>query len=207
MSEGSQPRTPNRWGEGARLRQDILSAATRVLADSDREEALSLRAVASEANISAPSIYLHYKDKNELVHATVRSAFDDLVDEMRRVLAGAPAGEPVAALRAMAREYCRFALDNPRRYRLMFGTEWTESPRAVAAEHPVGAVLQVWTEAVEDCLRSGAASGPVPAARKAFLLWAGVHGTVSMWASVPATPGLDNVDEVTDDLIDTALTG
>src|SRR5690242_10519897 len=60
-------RAPNVRGEGERLRQEILGAATRILEETGREDALSLRGVAREVGIAAPSVYRHFKSKADLV--------------------------------------------------------------------------------------------------------------------------------------------
>jgi AcrR family transcriptional regulator len=146
-------RTPNRRGEGARLRDDILVAAGRLLAEAGREESLSLRAVARAVGIAPPSIYLHFKDRSELVDTVMRAAYGELAAEMRRVRSRERIDDPVGALRAVAYGYCRFVLENPKRYRLMFGVEQIEMPRERLAGHPVHEVLDVWTQAVDGCPR------------------------------------------------------
>ncbi|MET7479095.1 TetR/AcrR family transcriptional regulator [Streptomyces sp. NPDC005648] len=214
MSGRSEPRTPNRWGEGARLRGDILAAAARLLAESGREDALSLRAVAREAGIAAPSIYLHFKDRSELVAAVMRGAYGAHAAELRRTRLLEPAGDPVDALRAMAHGYCRFALENPARYRLMFGVEQIETPAAPGPTghrlpgHPVHEVLDEWTLAVDACRKAGPeGNGRLSAERAASLLWAGLHGIVGLWSAMPLAPDLESMCGLADDLVDSLLTG
>nr|WP_062986055.1 TetR/AcrR family transcriptional regulator [Nocardia anaemiae] len=125
MTREAKRRTPSRWGEGAVLREEILSAAARLLAESGREGDLSLRAVAREVGISAPSIYHHFKDRTELVAEVTRRAYARLIEELQQV--SAAEDDPRRALQAMAQVYCQFAIDNPRHYRLMFGIERVEN--------------------------------------------------------------------------------
>lgn len=207
VAEDSKTRTPNRWGEGARLREEILVAAGRLLAESGREESLSLRAVAREVGIAAPSIYLHFKDRSELVTAVMREVYGHLLAEMRHIRSLEPADDPVSVLHALAYGYCRFALENPRRYRLMFGVEQIEMPMAQLAGHPVHEVLEVWTEAVGRCQRPGEGPSKLPAERKAILLWAGLHGIIGLWSAMPVAPDLENIYGVADDLVDSLLAG
>ena len=70
-------RERNRRGEGGRLRADILAGATELLERSGSEEAVTLRAVARQVGISAPSIYTHFADREAIVEAIVDSAFAD----------------------------------------------------------------------------------------------------------------------------------
>ena len=50
------PRLRNARGEGDRLRDEILDAAIKVLAGLGPEDAFSLRSVAKQAKIAAPSV-------------------------------------------------------------------------------------------------------------------------------------------------------
>lgn len=68
-----------------------LDAATRILEETGREDALSLRGVAREVGISAPSVYLHFKDKTELVATVLDAAYWALAAAMGE------AGEAAAA--------------------------------------------------------------------------------------------------------------
>ena len=70
-------RERNRRGEGGRLRDDILAGATALLERTGSEEAVTLRAVAREVGISAPSIYSHFPDREAIVDAIVDGAFVD----------------------------------------------------------------------------------------------------------------------------------
>ncbi|MDT0473770.1 TetR/AcrR family transcriptional regulator [Streptomyces sp. DSM 41014] len=151
MTEGFTRRTPSRRGEGLALRGEILTAAAAMLTESGREGDLSLRAVAREVGISAPSVYLHFKDRAELVAAVNRQAYERLVAELREARDRAGAAGPRAALRAMAQHYCRFAVDNPGLYRLMFGIERMPLSRDELPGHPLWLLHGAWTEAVSAC--------------------------------------------------------
>ncbi|MFI0779347.1 TetR/AcrR family transcriptional regulator [Streptomyces sp. NPDC021212] len=95
MTEGFERRTPSRWGEGGALKEEILAAAARMLTESGREGDLSLRAVAREVGISAPSVYLHFKDRAELVRVGQR--FAALRKDAHEAANGSPPRERVAA--------------------------------------------------------------------------------------------------------------
>ncbi|GHF75577.1 TetR/AcrR family transcriptional regulator [Streptomyces thermodiastaticus] len=203
MTDGFKRRKQSRWGEGAALRDEILDAAARLLAQSGREGDLSLRAVAREVGISAPSIYLHFKDRRDLVEAVTQQAYDRLVAELDRARKLGDADGPHEALRAMVRCYCRFALDNPRQYRLMFGIERVEVDREDARTHPLHAVMAAWTEAVAAC-RDGGSAG-AGADRVARLLWSSVHGMVAMSMTVPFAVDPQRMEEMAQDLLGLAL--
>ena len=99
-------RTRNRRGEGARLREDILAAATALLDELGTEEAVTLRAVARRAGITAPSIYSHFPDRQAILLAVVRDAFTELTETLREAAARTIAGRADAG-RAAARPCAR----------------------------------------------------------------------------------------------------
>jgi AcrR family transcriptional regulator len=113
-----EPRRRHRRGEGARLRGELIDAASRLLAELGDAERLSVRAVARAAGVTAPSTYRHFPDKRSLVRAVVEERFRDF----DRVLDQAQAGssDPFDALKRRCRAYLRFAREHPGHYRVLF---------------------------------------------------------------------------------------
>src|SRR3984893_14334035 len=70
-------RTRNARGEGDRLRDEIIAAAIKVLSTIGAEDPFSLRAVAKEAKIAAPSVYIHFADRNALLQAVLENLFHE----------------------------------------------------------------------------------------------------------------------------------
>src|SRR4051794_538206 len=81
-------RSRARRGEGQRLRDEILVAATQVLADTGSEQAMSIRAVADAAGVTPPSIYMHFADKTDLVYAVCERHFAELDAHVEAALVG-----------------------------------------------------------------------------------------------------------------------
>ncbi|MFI0775301.1 TetR/AcrR family transcriptional regulator [Streptomyces sp. NPDC021212] len=180
-------RVNNAWGEGERLRQEILDAATRILEETGRENALSLRGVAREVGIAAPSIYLHFKDKTALVWAVLAEAYRALAAAMDE---GADAaaevgGGPLERMRATVTAYRRFAIDKPRRYELMFNLEY-EPERRTVADHPLGTVRRAWIRAVDSYLAEADAARRAEAEILAMHVWTAVHGQLVLWRTLPS---------------------
>ncbi|WP_436982556.1 TetR/AcrR family transcriptional regulator [Streptomyces sp. enrichment culture] len=205
MADGFKRRTPSRWGEGGALRDEILAAAARLLTESGREGDLSLRAVAREVGISAPSIYLHFADRAELVATVTQRAYERLAAELREAREREAVNGPRAGLQAMTRRYCQLALDNPKLYRLMFGIERTVRSREEMASHPLFLVSQVWLEAVAACRGDGGEGRDDQ--RVAWLLWFSLHGVVAMAMSTPFETDRHAMQEMADDLLELALAG
>lgn len=205
MSEQFKRRPPSQWGEGAALKEEILGAAARMLAESGREKELSLRAVAREVGIAAPSVYLHFKSRADLVETLRRRAYEELAAELGQARGAAIEEGPRAVLRAMARRYVTFATGNRRAYRLMYSVEWVGAPRDDAAEYPVRLVHEVWAEAVSAV--PGGGNGRLDTERVALFLWASLHGMVSMAAATPYVVDQRTLTDMADQLIELALAG
>src|ERR1700722_5112641 len=111
-------RERNRRGEGSRLRADILAGAPQLLEQTGSEEAVTLRAVARQVGISAPSIYGHFPDREAIVDAIVDDAFSDFNQAISSAIEDK--ADPLARLRAGCAASLRFAAERPSRYKLLF---------------------------------------------------------------------------------------
>ena len=185
-------RTRNPRGQGDRLREEIVVAAAALLDESGSSEAVTLRAVARQAGISAPSIYRHFPDPQAILLAVAQEAFEQL----RRQLAAAYDSElddPVARLTAVCESYLAFAEEHPSRYRVMFGGVWIADPQRSnsVSEADVAAlgidVLEVFTASLVACIESGASSRTEPQP-DVVALWLGLHGLAHQRVSAPHFP-------------------
>jgi AcrR family transcriptional regulator len=197
--KGRKERTRNRRGEGARLRADLIEAAARVLASSGDTEGLTLRAVAREVGVAAPSIYRHFSDKHQLVEAVVADRFQRLDDALAQAMASA--GDPAQALRACCGAYCGFGLAHPGHYRVLFNATLRLDPSSRPDERPGQRVFGRLVAAVQACVDAGVAR-PGDAFAMAVNVWAALHGIVSLRTSRPRFPW-----PPVDALVDAALTG
>ncbi len=123
LSHGAFSPTPqrrrNQRGEGGLLKGEVISAAMRIL-DRAPATALSLRMVAKEAGIAAPSIYPHFKDVNTLMTEIVRDCWRQLGSEMSQAAAVCADSDPYETLKAQMAAYVRYAMERPSRYQLLF---------------------------------------------------------------------------------------
>ena len=74
-TDQAQVRRRNPRGQGDRLREEIITAASELIAESGDADRLSLRAVAKRIGIAAPSIYRHFPDAEHLKMAVVERNF------------------------------------------------------------------------------------------------------------------------------------
>ena len=146
-------------------RRQAVTAARRLL-DAEGEEALSMRRIAAELGIRAPSLYKHFADKAALETALIADGLHSLyqaLDGGDRNLAG------------IAASYRSFALAHPHLYSLM-----TERPLP-RTELPAG-------------LEDQAASrlhGVLPDEHQARAAWAAAHGLAILEIPPRFPPGAD----------------
>jgi AcrR family transcriptional regulator len=202
MPQRSTRRTPNRRGEGTRLREDLISAASELLAELDSEEALSLRAVARRVDIAPQSVYLHFSDRAALVSAVRQARLADLTAALAAAVGRADdcaLPEPDKAhgrVRSLCAAYCEYAEAHPGHYRVLFGTAGTpgrEPPQLVAMS-----ALRLLDDAVRAC-RPDQPPGQTPL-HATICLWAALHGLVTLRRDRPSFPW-PNLEELIDCLI------
>jgi AcrR family transcriptional regulator len=181
-------------GDGDRLREDILVATAELLAHMGSDEALSLRAVAREVGVSAPSVYLHFPDKESLLLAVAAELFG----EVERALdsAAAEADDAVEAVVSRARAYVEWGLAHPGQYKVLYeGALWRR------LEHPAQqalgqAALVSLVADVERASASGALSPDLDAEHTARLLWQAAHGVTSIRVNKPNAVSSDAAEDI-----------
>ena len=178
-------RERNRRGEGGRLRADILAAAAQLLEQTGSEEAVTLRAVARQVGISAPSIYSHFANREAIVDAIVDGAFADFNAAISTAID--TASTPLTELRAGCAAYLRFAAERPNRYKLLF----ERRNLVTGTEEPVSAIrtesFQMLVSAVQACIDAGI-SASTDAQLDSTAIWAGLHGYATLHALIPGFP-------------------
>jgi AcrR family transcriptional regulator len=186
----------NARGQGNRLAEEIVRGALAIVERTGSDDAVTLRAVAREVGIAAPSIYAHFADREAIIMAAVVQIFDELADVVEKAQT-AVGGDPVQRLLAGCQAYLDYGLAHPARYGLLF------SPRGLAPEDycqpvPIGPdgspLLSFGAEAfaqlvqgIQACVEAGvSASADVLA--DATAVWAALHGTVTLRTALPAFP-------------------
>ena len=144
-----------------------MTGALALIERSGSDEAVTLRAVAREVGISAPSIYAHFADRDAIVMAVILRVFDELAGAIEQGSAAARQ-DPVERLVAGCEAYVGYGLAHPARYGVLFsGPHGT--PQDYCAPVPLGPegrpVLEFGAEAfallvrgIEDCAEAGASA-------------------------------------------------
>ncbi|MEU7981774.1 MULTISPECIES: TetR/AcrR family transcriptional regulator [Micromonospora] len=199
----------------AQVRAEIKQRAWEQLATTG-VSALSLKAIAEQLGMSGPALYRYFASRDELITALIRDAYRSLADALRTA---ADAGADVAGLAHTVRAW---ALDDPQRYLLIWGTpvpgyHAPDDTTAISAEI-MATVVDAYRrrdvqpsgrriEAHLDDHRGWAGDPTVPAAalRQALAFWTRVHGVLSLelaghFADMGFDPALLFDDEI-DDLL------
>jgi AcrR family transcriptional regulator len=190
-----------REGRKRELREQILRAASTEFLEQGPEN-FSLRRVAERIGYSPTTIYLYFQNKEALLLSTVEDGFKNFDRTMQESILGAK--DAPAKLEALGRAYIEFGLENSALYRLMFMQPANDfaMPRLLGIGSPqadLDAPLKpqqhrvVAQELLMAVVKEGIASG---ALRKgdpiqlADVLWAGVHGLVSLALSPMMAPDI-----------------
>lgn len=192
------PAGRKRRGEGHTRREEILQAAKRLFLEQGYEST-TIRRIADRVGISAPALYLYFKDKDELLLALCDLTFAHLmeaVDEIEKTVS-----DPLERVRRFGEAYVRFGLSHPDEYRLVFmGAHIPESIRKTghkaATDDPtkpgVGGALVF--KRLLTILGEAQASGTklkYPTDTCGELCWMGLHGLVSAFIVKPEFPWSD----------------
>ena len=198
-SEGRPKHKRNVRGQGIRLTEDIVSGALALIEREGTDEAVTLRAVAREIGIAAPSIYAHFPDRAAIMLAVVSRVFDELTLAIlqERDAAG---DDPVENLVAGCEGYVTFGLRHPARYRVLFSEQrrdddaWRDYCKPVKFGPGGSPVLEFGAEsfallvdALAACIAAGR-SASVDAMADSTAIWVALHGTVSLKSSAPGFP-------------------
>lgn len=144
---------------------------------------ISLREVARHVGVSHAAAYHHFASKEALVLAVADDGYARLLAAIREPALPAPFTGPMAAffgVIAVGVAYVRFAIDQPSRFRFMYGT-----PPLAAGDDasPIPArqadVLAVFAGAVAEAQREGVIAGRAPQ-RTGAQLWAQAHGLATL---------------------------
>jgi AcrR family transcriptional regulator len=172
--------SPQRQRRKAALREQILEAA-RALFVSRGYEAVTMREIADRIGYTATALYYHFPDKASLLHELCRRDFLVLQSFFQRL---ARVADPVERLRQAGLAYVRFGLEHPQHYQFMFMTPYPEpAPHEVdiAQGDPSQDSYAFLRQAVAEAIQAGRFLPQYDdAERVAQMLWAAMHGLVSL---------------------------
>lgn len=191
-SRSTRARNPR--GSGARLRGEIVAAAATLIARTGSDQAVTLRSVAREVGISAPSIYGHFSDRDAIVEAVVSESLEQLHLAVADAVSAHP--DPVEGLYAGCSAYVEFGISEPARYRVLFG--WSRPKGQSPQSDTRGlAAFNTLVNNLDACVAAGR-SASTDTFVDAVSIWTSLHGQVMLRADLPEFPwpSTDTVGEM-----------
>jgi AcrR family transcriptional regulator len=165
-------------GDGHLRRAEILSAAERIFVECGYEGA-TIRRIADEVGVSSTALYMHFRDKSEILVEISAQMVQRVIDANSQLIATEM--DSVLRVRRMLEAYIQFGFENINAYQLVFCPSSAEiPPDQQDALNALGArCYMLFTSAVatmrdEDRL----ITDNVHAA--AQVLWPGVHGLIAL---------------------------
>lgn len=159
--------------EKTELKEKIISAATELFLEQGFERA-SIRMIADKIEYSPATIYLHFKDKNELFHAISERAFSLFFEYFAVVRTVA---DPMERLKTLGKQYLKFASENPAYYDLMFVNRapMEHEDQRWSGERSHSILMDTVKECMDQGLFKGHELHPLSLA-----IWSSVHGLASL---------------------------
>lgn len=183
----------------AQVRAEIKQRAWEQMA-TEGASALSLNAIAKQMGMSGPALYRYFAGRDELITELVKDAYRSLADAFR---ASAATG---AGLTGLAQTLRAWALEDPQRYFLVYGTPVpgyrAPDDTTVIASQIMACLLDACSDELSDDLSGAPSPGPAaaftarleglgrtwadghpapPAAlHRALAFWTRTHGVLSL---------------------------
>jgi AcrR family transcriptional regulator len=180
--ERSMNATVRREQHRQELRRVVLDAAREIFAH-EGYESFSMRKLAKNIEYSPGSIYLHFKNKEELFETLVEESFERLQEALNRIKNGDAEEDPTEALKKGMRAYVEFGLRNPNDYRFAFLLRPPVLKRPYRVHPAFGAMRYMVGRCVNE-----RRFRPVDIETASQALWAAIHGITSLLIQRPTFP-------------------
>ena len=174
----------------AQVRAEIKERAWEQIATAGAS-ALSLNAIAKQMGMSGPALYRYFAGRDELITELITDAYRSLADTFRA------AAESAADVTALAHALRAWALDDPQRYFLVYGTP---VPGYHAPDDVTAIASEIMTTLLDACATLPAAGpatqfdehleghrqwaddhpAPPAALHRALTFWTRLHGVLSL---------------------------
>jgi AcrR family transcriptional regulator len=166
------------------LRQEILDAAREILFR-DGYDGLSMRKVAQKIDYSPTAIYLHFKDREDLVFSVCEETMAGLLRELEAVV---DLRDPLVSLKKGLRRYVDFGVANPDFYTVSFimpiRRNSAVTARFLQSDTKGMQAFSFLPRLLSEAVRQKKLKKlDVDAASRA--LWAGIHGITSLLIGKP----------------------
>lgn len=159
------------------LKQKILDASRKMLIN-EGFKGLSMRKIAKEIGVSATSIYLHFENKDHLLHVLMEESIENLSVALEQ--AAQNCVDARDKIEAVIKAYAQFALQNPSKYQIIYLVKTDEMARYPKEKfRKVRRGYDLLSSAIEEGVLQGdlEVENPLVAA---YSIWAQLHGVISV---------------------------
>jgi AcrR family transcriptional regulator len=184
------------------LRQEIMDAAREMFV-AEGYQNVSMRKIADKIGYSATTIYLYFKDKNDLLHQICEQTFARLAANIKAI--NQLSDNPLEKLRSGLREYIYFGLKHPTQYEIVFITPLPVKIEADFEETNGKVAFDTLRTVINECVSANLLKhGDVELISQT--LWAGIHGVTSLLIQHGGFPFVER-EKLVDSMIDTLISG
>lgn len=159
------------------LREKILNTSRHLLYE-EGHTALSMRGIAKKVGVTATSIYLHFDNKDHLLHTLIEESVEELSVSIENRVDGSTG--VISQFDSIINAYVDFALSNPEKYQIIYMVRSEAMARYPKekfrrARRCYELLVSIIEKGVEEGLMEE--DDPVTAA---YSIWAQLHGVTSV---------------------------
>ncbi len=185
------------------LRQEIIDAARDTLLTRGYAK-LSMRGIAERIEYSPTTLYLYFKNKEDILYYLSEEALERQFNVMNT--AGSRKSTPVQRLRAVLRAYIDFGLAEPDRYKIVYMADVSQHVNVTRLLRQGGfadKVIQLTIHSIADVVKDSKHTADPESLFQ--VLWAHCHGIVSLLIGRPAFPWIER-EKLIEKSLDASLT-
>lgn len=195
------PRAALTQDEITAFRSRAVQVATRLFAEQGYE-GVTLRAIAADLGVSPMTPYRYFDGKDDIVESVRWRAYERFAEISEAAVQGVT--DPRERLLALGRGIVGWAQAEPHAYRHMFELNQPGGAPPIGSVEDAGRAWAVMRSAVADASAAGVLAGDADTV--AHLLWAGVHGLVTLHLAHKLVIGR-TLDDLLDPMLDGLLRG
>ena len=159
------------------LREEIIDVSKELLLK-DGFNKISMRKIAKRVNVTATSIYLHFKNKDDLLLALIEESIQNLNKALMKAMNSSL--DPIQQLEKLAEAYIQYALENPQEYEIIYMVRPEAMPKYPKVKfQEVRQTYELLSGIIQDGKEKELFDVDNPLI-SAYTLWAQIHGVVTV---------------------------
>ena len=173
--------------EKKRRRQEIILAAEKVFFSKGIQQA-TIDDVAAEAELSKGTVYLYFKNKEEIIVAIFSNGLDHL--QMLMIQSAVKCKNSREKLRALGKAYIAFANMYPNHFELMLQKDLfkfdidSDKPEAKACFRKGLGLLSTLREIIVEGVQEDEIRDDIDPSKIALIVWGQIHGLIAIASAI-----------------------